>query len=487
MARPLIGRTIRRLRQERGFTQAALAGKLGISASYLNLIEHDERPVTVSLLIKLTRQLDVDLEALAGHEERSLAVGLREALTDPLLGADAIAEDAFSAIAAHPAAARAVLALSRAWAAARQDASGLALPSGRRIKLPYMEARALFHENANHFPELEQAADAIRTSLEQDGLAVGYGGQSEINHAIAQRLRNTHGLVVRVAPLQGATRTYDPHARLLVLSDLLKRESRGFQMAFQLALIEAGQVVERLIADAAPSSPEAISIIRVALLNYAAAAVLMPYEAVLETAAAVRYDIELFASRFAVSYEQAAQRLSTLQRPGRRGVPLFFVRMDAASNITKAFSGAGFHFTQAGGSCPLWVANTAFSSPGRVNVQVGRLPDHATYLCFARVVVGSPTAWREPPPVHVIAMGCEIGHAAEIVYADGIDLGSAATPIGLSCQLCDWTQCRSRAFPPLNHRLSLDVHRRLTAPMISPAAPDAQSAMGPAKRSARRA
>ncbi len=468
MTRFLIGRTIRRLRQERGLAQAALATKLGISASYLNLIEHDERPVTASLLIKLTRQLDVELDVLSGQKERSLTVGLREALTDPLLGAEPVSEEAFAAIAAYPAAARAVLALSRAWIAARQDASGMALPSGRRIKLPHIEARAVFDENANHFPELEQAATAIRFDLEREASLRGQGGQPEMNHALAERLRNQHGLVVRVGPLQGALRSYDPQARLLMLSDLLKRESRGFHMAFQLALIEAHDVVERLILASAPSSEEAASILRIGLLNYTAAAMLMPYETMLEAATVLRYDVELLAARFAVSYEQAAQRLSTLQRPGQRGVPLFFLRMDAASNITKAFAGGGFHFTQAGGSCPLWVANTAFSQPGRMNVQVGQLPDGATYLCFARVVTGSATAWQEPPPTHVIAMGCEIGHAAEVVYSDGLDLARAATPIGLSCQLCDWTECRSRAYPPLHHRLSLDVNRRSSAPMISP-------------------
>ena len=468
MNRPLIGRAIRRLRQERGLTQAGLATRLGISASYLNLIEHDERAVTASLLIKLTRLLDVDVEALSGSAERSLAVGLREALTDPLLGAEPIGEEALAAIAVHPAAARAILALSRAWAAAREDASGIALPSGRRIKLPHEEARALFNEHANHFPTLEQAADAVRLDMEQQGMPAGLSGQAEMNHAIAERLRRRHGLVVRVAPLDGVLRSYDPAARLLMLSDLLKRESRGFHMAFQLMLIEAGEVVEALIAEVAPSTPEAASVIRIGLLNYAAAALLMPYASILGTATALRYDIDMLASRFAVSYEQAAQRLSTLQRLGERGVPFFFLRMDAASNITKAFSGAGFAFTQSGGSCPLWVANTAFASPGRTRVQVGQLPDGATFLCFAQVVTGTAIAWNEPPPTHTITMGCEIGHAASLVYADGIDVANAITRIGLACRLCDWTECRSRAFPPLDHRLSLDVNRRLATPMISP-------------------
>ncbi len=462
MARTLIGRTVRRLRQARGLTQAGLATRLGISASYLNLIEHDERAVTASLLIKLARTLESDLETLSGAEERSASAALREALTDPLLGGEPISEEALAAIAAHPAAARAVLALSRAWMAAREDASGLALPSGRRIKLPHEEARALFNDRGNHFPVLEAAAEAIRADLATEPVS-----QAEMNHAIAERLRNRHRLVVRVAPLAGMLRSYDPASGLLVLSDMLKRESRGFQMAFQLMLVEAGDMVQEMLDEFAPSSAEAVSVIRIGLLNYAAAALLMPYEAFLVEATALRYDIDMLAARFAVSFEQAAQRVSTLARPGQRGVPFFFLRMDPAGTIGKAFAGAGFTFTQAGGSCPLWVANTAFFTQGQLCVQVGQLPDGASYLCFAKVVTGAVMEWREPPPRHAVAMGCEVSRAPEVVYGDGLDLAGAATRIGLSCRLCDWTGCRSRASPPLAHRLAMQVNRHHAAPFAS--------------------
>ncbi len=63
--------------------------------------------------------------------------------------------------AASPNAARAVLALYRAWRVAREDASGIALPSGRRVLLPNEEARDFFDDRANHFPALEEAAEAI--------------------------------------------------------------------------------------------------------------------------------------------------------------------------------------------------------------------------------------------------------------------------------------------------------------------------------------
>jgi predicted transcriptional regulator/transcriptional regulator with XRE-family HTH domain len=449
MARPLIGRTVRRLRIERGLTQQALATRLGISASYLNLIEHDQRAVTASLLIKLTEALGVDLAALSGSAERQLEAGLREVLADPLLGVEEVPEGEVAAMAASaPDAARAMLALYRAWRVAREDASGIALPSGRRILLPTEEARDFFHEHANHFPALESAAEAIGRELG----AV----PSELNHAVAERLRQRHGLTVTVGPLDGALRRYDPAARRLALDETLSRESRGFHMAFQLMLLEAREAVEAVLAPAEPSSPEAAALIRIGLLNYAAAALLMPYEAAHAAARALRHDIDALAARFGVSFEQAAHRLSTLQREGARGVPFFFLRVDPAGNVDKRFSAAGFPFARFGGSCPKWIVYQAFATPGTLRVQVAALPDGATFLCFARTVHGPAPRWGEPAPVHVVAMGCDVARTDEVVYADGLDIAGATVGIGLSCRLCDRPDCRSRAFPPLEHRLALD-------------------------------
>jgi len=456
MARPLIGRTIRRLRQEQKLTQQALAARLGISASYLNLIEHDQRSVTAALLIKLGQILQVDLAILSGTQEHQLETSLREVLADPLLGLEETPEEEVRALAGSaPNAARAMLALYRALRVAREDASGIALPSGRRMILPTEEARDFFQDRANVFPALEQVADAIGAELA--------AAPAELNHAIAERLRRRHDIRVRVGPLEGSLRRYDPSSRVLELSEALPRESRGFQMAFQLMLLEAREAVDALL-EPAPSSAEAASLIRLGLLNYAAAALLMPYDAFLAAARAARHDLDLLAARFGVSFEQVAHRLSTLQREGARGVPFFFLRVDPAGNVDKRFSAAGFPFARFGGSCPRWIPHTAFATPGSMRVQIAELPDGATFLCFARTVAGPAMRWGEPPPVHVIAMGCDIGRAAEIVYGDGLDHQQARIGIGLSCRLCDRADCRSRAFPPLEHRLNIDPHEESAAP-----------------------
>jgi predicted transcriptional regulator len=137
-------------------------------------------------------------------------------------------------------------------------------------------------------------------------------------------------------------------------------------------------------------------------------------------------------------------------------VPFFFLRVDPAGNVSKRFSAAGFPFARGGGSCPRWIPHAAFATPGRIVVQVAELTDGAAFLCFARTVEHPATRWGEPAPMRVVAMGCELGHAPEVCYADGLDLISARVGIGLSCRLCDRPDCRSRAFPPLEHRLLLD-------------------------------
>ncbi|HQT79881.1 MAG TPA: short-chain fatty acyl-CoA regulator family protein [Rhodopila sp.] len=450
MSRTLIGRTVRRLRTERTLSQQALATRLGISASYLNLIEHDQRAVTASLLIKLAETLRVDLKELSGTQERQLQVGIKEAFSDPLLGTDAVPDEEIEALAAgSPNAARAVLALYRAWRVAREDANGIALPSGRRILLPNEEVRDFFDDHANHFPLLEEAAEALAAELAP-------GVPAEMNHAIAERLRSVHGVRVTVQPLDMALRRYDPATNGLALSETLPRESRGFHMAFQLALLEAREAVEAVLTEAAPSTAEAAMLMRIGLLNYIAGALIMPYTAFHAAATDLRYDMEAIAARFGVSYEQACHRISTLQRNGARGVPFFFLRVDPAGNVSKRFSAAGFPFARFGGSCPRWVVHTAFAQPNAIQVQVAELPDGAAYLCFARTVTQPVARWSEPRPTHVVAMGCAVANAADVVYADGLDLDRARVGIGLSCRLCDRPDCGSRAFPPLEHRLSLD-------------------------------
>jgi XRE family transcriptional regulator, fatty acid utilization regulator len=450
----LLGSRIRRLRHDRSLTQKQMAEQLGISASYLNLIEHDERPATVALVLKLGHVFAVDLSELSDDEDRRLAAALREVFVDCEAPGIAVGTDEIrQLIAVAPAAGKAIVALHRAWRTAREDAQALQidLPSGRRqrIVLPTEEARDFFEAHANHFPAIEQAAETAR--LPRDDVA----------RAIADRLAQSHGVAVEIAPLAqmaGALRRYDPEARKLSLSEGLPRPSRHFHLAYQLGLIEAQDSIDAIIRDAKLSSPESETLCRVGLANYFAGAVLMPYAAFLAEAKAARYDIEFLMLRFDVSFEQVAHRLSTLRRPGNAGVPFFFVRADVAGNISKRFSAAGFYFSRFGGSCARFIVHEAFAAPGLIRRQIARLPDGATFFAIARTLDHPAGRFHAPVSHHAVGIGCDIARASELVYADGLDLAriDAATEIGMGCRVCERSDCRQRAFPPLQHRLVVD-------------------------------
>jgi len=451
----LLGQKIRRLRQDRGLTQQQMAGELGISASYLNLIEHDERPVTVSLLLKLGDKFGVDLNALTDDAERQLAAALSEVFADAGLREGGVDSDEIARlVGAAPRAARAIADLYRALRAARDDAQALNIDLSegrtRRVVLPTEEARDFFEACRNHFPALETAAETLRQAA---------GG--ELGRALGDRLARRHGVTVEIAPAEsmaGALRRFEPRGRRLSLSEALPLASRNFHLAYQLGLLEARDAIGEIIRAAKLSAPESEMLCRIGLANYFAGAVLMPYAATLQAAQAERYDIERLMNRFGVSFEQVAHRLSTLNRPGAAGIPLFFARADIAGNVSKRFSAAGFHFSRYGGACPRFIVHEAFATPGLIRRQIARLPDGATFFCVARTVEKPGGGFHAPSGHMAVVLGCDIGRAAEIVYADGLDLArpEAATEIGVGCRLCERADCRQRAFPPLQHRLVVD-------------------------------
>ena len=455
----LLGNKVRRLRQDRGLTQQQMADQLGISPSYINLIEHDERPVTVSLLLKLGQAFNVDLQELSGDEERRIASQVREAFADPTLGAPGVdAEQIARLVATAPEAARAIVSLYRGFKTAREDAQAMTigLPGGeaKRIVLPTEEARDFFESRANHFPEIEAEAETLWRNA---GLDPG-----EPDRALIAHLQRKHGISVEIAPadpVADGLRRFDSARRRLVLSEALPPPSRRFHIAYQLGLLEAHDAFDKAIQAAKLQAGESEVLCRVGLANYFAGAVLMPYGHFLAAARKARYDLEVLMHRFNVSFEQACHRISTLQRAGERGVPFFFVRVDLAGNVTKRFSLAGFPLSRFGGSCPRWVAHMAFLTPGIIRRQVARLPDGATSFCIARTVERPGGNFRTPSAYTAIGIGCEIAHARELVYADGLDLASAdaSSEIGPGCRLCERPNCRQRAFPPLHHRLVVDA------------------------------
>lgn len=462
---PRFGAKIRGLRRRAGLSQAELAQRLEVSASYLNLLEHNKRALPAPLLIRLAQVLEVELGAFAGDEDARLVHDLLEVFADPLFEDSPLTNtDVRELAAASPAAARAVLQLYRGYREARgtTDALSSRVAAGDEggaspVGLPSEEVSDLLQRHMNYFPELEARAERLRRDA---GL-----GELDRFAALVRHLDRACGVQVQIArwgPERSALRRYDPERRVLALSELLPTRSRLFQLAAQSALIAHGDALDAVATDPLLSGPESRGLARVALANYFAGAVLMPYAEFRQAAQEVRYDLDVLGRRFGVGFEQTCHRLTTLRRPGQEGVPFHMIRIDVAGNISKRFSASGIRFARYAGVCPRWNIFAAFQTPNMIRVQVSRMPEGETFFCIARTVQRDSGGYHAQQPVQAIGLGCTVEHAGALVYADGVDLQSprAVTPVGVTCRLCERTQCEQRALPSLKVPLRVDPNYR---------------------------
>ncbi len=459
-----LGAKLRALRRKEGLTQTQLADRLGISPSYLNLIEHNRRPLPAPLLIRLAELFHLDLRQFSTSSDARAIADLLEVFGDPVFDShDLAAAEVCEVASSSPQVAAAVVALYRAYRGARDAMETLTakLSEGGTVgidsRLPTEEVSDLIQRNMNHFPELEDGA----ARLWRDGgleAANLYGG-------LASYLERAHGVRVqlgRIGAMQGAVRRFDPERRILSISEVLRRGSRNFHLAFQIGLLTQGPSLDKYARDPALTSGESRALARVALANYFAAAVLMPYEPFLEAARLERYDLELLGHRFRASFEQVSHRLTTLRRPGAEGVPFHMVRIDIAGNISKHFSASGLRFARFSGACPRWNVFAAFLTPGMIRTQLSQMPDGATHFWVARTVRKEGGGYHAPRTVHALALGCEVAHAKKLAYSDGVDLASreAVVPVGLTCRMCERMRCEQRAFPPIQHPLQVNENVR---------------------------
>ncbi|MEU7151947.1 short-chain fatty acyl-CoA regulator family protein [Streptomyces sp. NPDC045456] len=463
MSKIYAGARLRRLREERGFSQAALARVLAISPSYLNQMEHDSRPLTVPVLLRLTETFGVGPGFFSERDTSRMLADLREALADELAAGRVSPTDLSELASRQPAVASVLLGLGRrnlalterlAEVAEGRDGGGTdpAAPLS-----PHEEIREFFYRRQNYLHEADTAAEELAAEL---GIRPGEAGR-----ALTARLTGRHGVRLVDTP-DGPLHHYDPSARVLRLSAGLRPGQRAFRMATQLALLEAGEELSRPASEDFEEGTTAWSLARIGIANYFAAALVLPYGPFHAAAEELRYDIERLTDRFGLGYETVCHRLSTLQRPRRRGVPFSFVRVDRAGNMSKRQSATGFHFSRAGGTCPLWNVYEAFTAPSRIHVQIAAMPDGRRYLWTARTVTRHRGGWGDPGKTFAIGLGCEIRHASRLVYSDGLDLDNAgaAIPIGMGCRVCERLECPQRAVPPLGRPLAIDENSSTFVP-----------------------
>ncbi|SMX49516.1 helix-turn-helix domain-containing protein [Maliponia aquimaris] len=454
------GAKLRDIRTRLNLTQKDFASKLGISLPYLNQMENNNRPVSTTVVLALAQEFGFDVTELGQGDAERLVTDMREALADPVFGENSpqLADLRLTASNA-PVLARAFLALHRAYRQTHERLASLDEALGREgaqlQPSPWEEVRDFFHYCDNYIDAVDRAAEHF-ARLEE--------GEGTIRKAAIDRLQ-ARGITVRfsqAAPM----RSYDETRHELVLSSLLPLETQTFQLLVQVALLRQNQLLDATLDLARFQTEEARAIAKLGLANYFAGAAMMPYKAILAAAQDTRHDLELLAARFGASIEQVAHRLSTLQRPGAKGVPFFFVRVDQAGTITKRHSATRLQFARFGGACPLWNVHRAFETPGRFLRQLAETPDGVRYISLARDVSKTGGHFGAPVRRYAIAIGCEVRHAAALVYADDLDFtrASAFEPIGISCRICERTNCHQRSVPPLEKRLTTTPNRRDVLP-----------------------
>ncbi len=452
------GAKLREVRGRIGLTQKGFAQKLGVSLPYLNQMENNHRPVSAGVVLRLAQEFGLDVTELTSGDSERMVSDMREALADPVFGGAAPPlADLRLAASNAPALTRAFLDLHRAYRQTHERLASLDEALGREDAAlrpsPWEEVRDFFHYCDNYIDAVDRAAEHFARDL-----APGQDVLPLVTAALARR-----GVSVDWTD-DSLLRRFDPAEGRVAVSTRAAEPTRRFQLLHQYALIAQRDLIEATLDLARFQTPEARAIARVGLANYFAGAALLPYRAFLATAQAVRHDLERLGDRFGSSIEQVAHRLSTLQRPGLKGIPFFFVRVDQAGTITKRHSATRLQFARFGGACPLWNVHRAFETPGTFLRQLAETPDGVRYLCLARDVSKPGGSFTAPVRRYAIGLGCEIGHADQLVYADDLDIGRRFEPIGISCRICERRDCHQRSVPPLERRLRIDPDRRGVLP-----------------------
>lgn len=347
-----LGGRLRRLRKELGLNQSAMAAELGVSPSYLNHLERNQRPVTAQVLLRLAQAYDVDLKGFTTEGEGTGTEDLAEIFADPMFSDIGIPRYELLEVADNaPSVADAI---SRLYANLVERRNAPA-PEGEASSIVTPEAWVRDHIQAqrNYFPYIEEAAETLAGAL---------GERLFMFASLRKRLKEAFGVDTRIVPpelLDATSQHYDYHRKRLMISELLRPESRTFAVAYQLALFEFRALLNRMLDSAAPPDLPSRRLLHMSLANYAAGAIMMPYAEFLTAAERHRYDIDRLCAEFGASVEQVAHRLTTLSRSGARGIPFFMLRVDAAGNISKRFAGESFPFSRFGGTCPRWNLHAA--------------------------------------------------------------------------------------------------------------------------------
>lgn len=461
MPKTLIGPQLRQLRRERGQTQAQMAQALGVSTAYVNLLENNQRSLSVKMLMALSAAYGVDWRELMKDDSANKLASLRAITRDPVFGQDPPdIQELRAAIDHAPRLVEQFMSLYRSHRTAIEKMMrvGSGQMAGDLLSAsPEGLIHDFFRDHSNYFHDLEKAAEDLREAEPVSS--------DDVYHMLKMRLAKRHDTKVEMLPvsdMRDTLRYHDEDSGTVYLSEVLDHQNRAFQLAHVLCLIEFPHVLDRLTRDSGIESEREITRCQVELANYFAAAYLMPYKAFYRAAEDNSYDVDMLAAMFGVSFEQACHRLTTLQRRGCRGVPFFFLRVDKAGNVTKRFNSTSFTLADHGGACPVWNIHTSFRTPGIIIPQFVELPDGERYFTISRTTERPAFSSQTQDRRLALALGCELKYAHKIGYAQSFNLQNEQlfSPIGINCHLCPRQACSQRAYQPMLVELPIDSRRR---------------------------
>tara|TARA_Y100001949_G_scaffold39156_1_gene31657 strand:+ start:978 stop:2669 length:1692 start_codon:yes stop_codon:yes gene_type:complete len=466
-----IGPKIKAFRRQLGLQANKFAEQINISPSYLNLIESGKRNIDGDLLIKISKELRVEVSDLTSKAEINLENNISELLDDQLFDdLDILGPEVKDLVNTNPKIAKALIKLGDNFKQKDHEMinkveslSGKIIDS-RKASFPGEVISDFLQEKKNYFPKLEDFANKIFEKVQKNNRTRYI--------ALCEFLKSEYSILVKdVIPEDGKpfSKIFNKEKKELLLSDYNSLETKKLHAAAQIAQEGATDIINDYLSEFKFPSDESKSLTQIALLNYCGAAILMPYRLFHSECKKLKYDLELLQNTFATSFEQVAHRVTCLQDPKLPGIPFHMLRVDIAGNISKRFSLSGIEIPRYGGACPRWNVYSAFTRPGVIQAAVSKMTNGEKYVCIARTVEKGVGRFGQSKSILSIGLGCEAKYAKEFVYTENLSLEDKKTeiPIGVSCRTCDRLDCSQRAFPPLHKKFDVDINARGVSVYVS--------------------
>jgi predicted transcriptional regulator/transcriptional regulator with XRE-family HTH domain len=451
------GTRIRQFRREAGMTQAALARTVGISPSYLNLIEWNKRPIAGTLLRKIAETLDVTLDDLGSMAEERLRTELLEISHLPALeSADVELDRSSELIGRFPGWARGMAALARSEREATIRAQVL---SDRLSNDPFLGEE--IHKMLNRMAVIRSASDILvdytdLTAERRDRFI------RIINDEIRVLSDNGEALATYLDKVEHSERYLTSIDEVEALFDVGEGRFDGIEdnagdvahllddtrpvprKAKAKALVEEhlSDQIERVIADSPHiETSAAAERARRMLADYAVGAVMMPMAAFAEHARRLRYDIEALADAFSAEVDTVCHRLISLPRAA--GLPRFgYLKANASGVIIEKLGFEKLVIPRYAAACPLWVLFRAQQSPESVIRQRALFPSGDRFVFIARARNTGMTGFGKPRHYVTDMLVMTEAHSEMTVYAP--DPQSVIEEVGPGCRLCNRRSCAHR-------------------------------------------